>query len=63
LNVTYTGKKKTCSSDGGISLLTGGRTGPEGTNPGGDYDGDCKDNNHVVKQLTCARNFEIIRGW
>jgi len=46
-------------SDRGISLLIGGRPGPEGTKPSG----DCKDNDHVVKQLTCVQNFEIIRGW
>jgi hypothetical protein len=55
-------EKKTCLSDRGIGLLIGGRTGPEGTKPGGDYDGDYKDNDHVVKQLTCAQSFEIIRG-
>ena len=32
------GKKKTWLGDGGISLLIVWRTGPEGTNPGGDYD-------------------------
>jgi hypothetical protein len=61
LNSAYTGKNKTWLTDGGVDLLIGGRTGPEGTNPGGDYDGDCKDNGHVIKQLTRVQVFEIIR--